>query len=175
VSEPVPSRHLVGAQIHGDPLVRELLDAPLVGVLATFDDGTIHAVPMWFARRGEEIYLATGSGSRKVRNLGRDARATLVVHDSRPGFEVCGVSFAGAADVVTGEEARPLVDLVHGRYVNASAPTGDAVREFLDSDDVAIRFRPRTALTWDERSSAAARQLRESGGALPLVPTDPRP
>jgi hypothetical protein len=30
-------------------------------------------------------------------------------------------------------------------------------------------------MTWDERPSGAARVLRESGTALPLEPTSPRP
>jgi len=175
VSEPVPSSYLQGSDVLEDALVRELLGAPLVGVFATFDDDRIHAVPMWFARDGDRICLATGSRSRKVRNLGRDARATLVLHDSRPGFEVCGASLSGRADVVTGEDARRLVELVHRRYVTPAGEGHESVREFLDSDDVAIRFTPETALTWDERPSAASAALRESGGAVPLVPTDPRP
>ena len=175
MSEPVPSRRLAADEVFEDPLVRELLDARVVCVLATFDDEHIHAVPMWFARQGSEVYLATGSRSRKVRNIGRDARATLVVHDSRPGFEVCGVSIAGRADVVTGEEAATLVDVVHRRYVDARAEHDDRVREFLESDDAAIRFRPESALTWDERGSAGSEALRETDGALPLLTTAPRP
>ena len=173
--EPVPSRSLEAGDVLGDPLVGELLDARLVGVLATFDEGRIHAVPMWFAREGDHVYLATGSRSQKVANLGSDARATLVVHDSRPGFEVCGASLAGRAEVVVGAEARPFVDLVHARYVDPDADHAESVRAFLDSDDVAIRFTPEAAMTWDERPSAASAALRESGGALPLVSTDPRP
>ena len=173
--EPVPSRQLEAAEILEDPLVRELLEARVVGVFATFDDDRIHAVPMWFGRGGNRVYLATGSRSRKVANLARDARATFVVHDSRPGFEVCGVSLTGRAEVVVGDEARRFVELVHRRYVSADGEEHESVREFLGSDDVAIRFTPEAALTWDERPSAASAALRESGGALPLVPTDPRP
>jgi PPOX class probable F420-dependent enzyme len=175
VSEPLPSRYLEAAGVLEDPLVHDLLAARLVGVLATLDDGRIHAVPMWFAQDGEHVCLATGSRSRKVRNLGRDPRATLVVHDSRPGFEVCGASLSGRAEVVFGEEARRLVQLVHERYVDPRADHAESVREFLDSDDVAIRFTPETALTWDERGSPASDALRASGGALPLLPTEPRP
>ena len=46
---------------------------------------------------------------------------------------------------------------------------------FLGSDDVALILRPEEAFTWDERGSEASRALREAGGALPLVPTEPRP
>ena len=76
--------------------MRELVVARIVCILATFDKASIHAVPMWFAQDDDALALATGAASRKVRNLERDPRATLVLHDSRPGFEVCGVSMTGA-------------------------------------------------------------------------------
>jgi len=166
----------MGEAVFDDSLVQELLGARLVAVLSTFDEaGTIHAVPMWFALEARAVLLATGSRSRKVRNLERDAHATLVVHDSRPGFEVCGVSMAGAVEVVSGAAARPLVERVHRRYVTEAAEANELVSVFLDSDDVALRFRPQSAITWDERKSVASKALRDSGAALPLVPTEPRP
>lgn len=174
VSDPALSRALNGDEVLADSLVRELLAARLVAVLATHDpSGTVHAVPMWFAFEGCSALLATASRSRKVRNLEADPHATLVVHDSRPGFEVCGVSIAGTVDVVRGAEATPLIELVHGRYV-ASGPLPAEARAFLESDDVALRFVPETALTWDERASGANAALRAAGLALLLVPTEPR-
>ncbi len=175
VGDPVPSRSLSGGDVFADRLVAELLDARLVGVLATHDRaGHVHAVPMWFARLDRSIVLATGSGSCKVANLERDARATLVVHDSRPGFEVCGVSLAGRAEIVRGDEARPLVAAVHSRYLDEAGAPAEA-RSFLDSDDVALRFLAESALTWDERGSDANAALRAAGTAYPLVTTAPRP
>ena len=171
-AEPATSRPPRSSRIHW---YATCLRRGSIGVLATFDDDRIHAVPMWFACEGDVVYLATGSRSRKVRNLVRDARATLVVHDSRPGFEVCGASISGRAEVVAGAEALRVVDLVHRRYVSADQEHDDSVVEFLDSDDVAIRFRPEAALTWDERGTPASDALRASGGALPLLPTEPRP
>jgi PPOX class probable F420-dependent enzyme len=174
VYEPSESRLLRGEQVLADPLVRALVDARLVCVLATAEpDGRIHAVPMWYASDGDSLVLATGSRSRKVSNLRRAPFATFVVHDSRPGMEVCGASIRGAVDVVTGSAAAPLVERVHGRYVDARAKSLAPVAEFLASDDVALRLRPEEAFTWDERPSEAARVLREAGGALPLLTTEP--
>jgi microcompartment protein CcmK/EutM len=156
-------------------LVQELLAARLVAVLATFDvSGPIHSVPMWCAADEESVLLATGSLSRKVQNLERDSRATLVLHDSRPGFEVCGASIVGRVHVVHGSAARPLIQRVHRRYVHEQVEQHEVVRDFLASDDVALRFRPESALIWDERGSAANEALRAMGAALPLAPTDPR-
>ena len=175
MSEPTPSRRLHGAEIFDDPLVRELVEARLVCVLATGDsDGGIHAVPMWFARDGDALVLATGSRSRKAANVRRDPRATFVIHDSRPGCEVCGALIRGRVDLLRGVAAQSLIELVHRRYVGAGAEAIPAVAAFLSSDDAALRFHPDVAFTWDERASDAARALRESGAALPLLPTEPR-
>jgi PPOX class probable F420-dependent enzyme len=175
VSEPTPSRLLRGADVLADPLVRSLVDARLVCVLATAEaDGRIHAVPMWFARDGDALVLATGSRSRKVSNVRRAPSATFLVHDSRPGMEVCGATIRGPVEVVGGPAAAPIVELVHSRYVDAGARALAPVVEFLASDDVALRLRPEEAFTWDERGSEAARILRAVGGALPLVSTEPR-
>jgi PPOX class probable F420-dependent enzyme len=175
VSQPTPSLELRGGGVLADLLVQELLAARLIGVLATIErDGSIHAVPMWLASSDGEIALATGSRSRKVRNLERDTRATLVLHDSRPGAEVCGVSMRGRVELVRGDSARPLIERVHARYVCVEGLRLPEVREFLSSDDIALRFIPEAAVIWDERPSAAARALREADAALPLESTSPR-
>jgi nitroimidazol reductase NimA-like FMN-containing flavoprotein (pyridoxamine 5'-phosphate oxidase superfamily) len=155
--------------------VLELLAARVVCVLATVDPRhAIHAVPMWFAVEDESILLATGGRSRKVSNLGRDSRATLVVHDSRPGFEVCGVAISGRVELLRGDAGVATIERVHRRYVDAAAEDIDVVREFLASDEVALRLQPESAWAWDERESAANEALRALGGALPLVSTEPR-
>jgi len=175
VSEPLPSRNLEGEAILADSLVRELLAARLVGVLATLEpDGSVHAVPMWVSGEEGEIVLATGSRSRKARNLERDSRGTLVLHDSRPGAEVCGVSLHGRVELIRGSEAAPLVERVHRRYVEPDGLQLPEVMAFLSFDDVALRFHPEVAVTWDERGSDASRALRDSGHARPIEPTTPR-
>jgi PPOX class probable F420-dependent enzyme len=176
VGEPTPSTVLRGDAVFADPLVAELADARLVGVLSTNDaDGFIHSTPMWYARLDDTVVFATSSRSRKLRNLERDARATLLLHDSRPGYEVCGASISGTIEVVKPPDARALVDLVHGRYLAAAAANDTSVLAYLESDDVALLFTPSAAVTWDERESDAARAVRARGWALPLVPTGPRP
>jgi PPOX class probable F420-dependent enzyme len=175
VSEPVPSRVLEGDAILADGLVRELLAARLVAVLATLEpDGSVHAVPMWVSGEDGMIVLATGSRSRKARNLARDSRATLVLHDSRPGAEVCGASLRGRVELIRGDEAAPLVQRVHRRYVEPEGLRLPEVEAFLSFDDVAVRFHPDVAVTWDERRSDASRALRESGHARAIEPTTPR-
>jgi PPOX class probable F420-dependent enzyme len=176
VGELEQSRVLRDEAVFADPLVIELLGARLVGVLATFDPaGAIHAIPMWYAPHDGAVLLATSARSRKVRNLETDPRATLVVHDSRPGYEVCGASIVGSVEVVRAPAAQPLIDRVQGRYVATEAAVDDPTAlSFLESDDVALRFTPTSAFTWDHRASEGSRILRTHGWARPLVTTDPR-
>ena len=175
MSDPVPSKRLHGEAVLDDPLILELLNARLVGVFATLNgDRAIHAVPMWFAPHERSILLATGSRSAKVANIEVESRSTLVIHDSRPGYEVCGVSIMGDAEIVRGVSASPLVGHVHRRYIDESRDVPEAVAAFLESDDVAIRFRPQSAFTWDQRETEANIALRAAAGALPLVTTDAR-
>jgi PPOX class probable F420-dependent enzyme len=175
MSTPTPSRDRDAGATLSDPLVRELLAARLVGVLATLrPEGTIDAVPVWYAAREGSVILATSSRSRKVRNLEAHPRATLVLHDSRPGYEVCGASIAGTVEIVRPPRAQALVDLVHERYLLSEAARDPTVEAFLASDDVALLLTPAASVTWDERASEAAEIVRARGWALPLVPTEPR-
>jgi hypothetical protein len=87
VSQPTPSLELRGRAVFADRLVAELLATRLIGVLATLEhDGSVHAVPMWFAPTEGELLLATGSRSRKVRNLERDPgpRSFSTIHAQAP-------------------------------------------------------------------------------------------
>jgi PPOX class probable F420-dependent enzyme len=175
MTAPTPSRDQDAHATLSDPLIRELLAARLVGVLATLrPDGVVDAVPMWYAQHGGSVVFATGSRSRKVCNLEADPRATLVLHDSRPGYEVCGASIAGTVEVVRAAAARPLVELVHWRYLAAESADDASVHVFLDSDDIALRLTPTASVTWDERGSEAAEVVRARGWGLPLVSTEPR-
>jgi hypothetical protein len=74
-------------------------------------------------------------------------------------------------ELVEGAAAAPLVELVHRRYVTPDGERFPAAAAFLASDDIAVRLHPRSAVTWDERASLAARALRAAGAALPLEPT----
>jgi PPOX class probable F420-dependent enzyme len=175
MTAPTPSRDHDARATFSDPLIRELLAARLVGVLATLrPDGVVDAVPMWYALHEDSVVFATGSRSRKVRNIDVDPRATLVLHDSRPGYEVCGASIVGTVEIVRSAAARLLVELVHWRYLAAESADEESVRAFLDSDDVALVLTPTTSVTWDERGSEAAQVVRARGWGLPLVSTEPR-
>jgi len=61
----------------------DLLDRPEFASLATIEpSGQPHLSVVWFKRDGDDILVSTVRGRRKAVNIDRDARATLLVHDS---------------------------------------------------------------------------------------------
>jgi hypothetical protein len=145
-------------------LARELLDAPLIASLATLEaDGSVHVVPIWYLWDGEAVQMATSSTSRKVRNLERDQRATVMIHDS-PGRRRRSRRHAcGTRRDPRGEAAGGAIHAIHLRYVTAKGLRLASVLEFLAGDDVILRFVPERGSCWDGSGSEAARELRECG------------
>jgi PPOX class probable F420-dependent enzyme len=61
-----------------------LTDVRLAVFTSINRDGSPHTTGLWYELRGDEIILNTGTASKKVRNLRRDARASVCVIDSNP-------------------------------------------------------------------------------------------
>ena len=150
-----------------EPLATELLTSPLVANLATLNaDWSIHLVPVWFLSERLALLVPTSGNSRKARNLERDPRSTVMLHESRGGIDVRGLTLVGHAQIVRGAEAVALNDRIHRKYVSAQGLALERVRDFLASDDVTLRFVVEHATWWDETETDAARDLRESGEAV---------
>lgn len=61
---------------------RELLDAPNVVTVATINpDGSPQTSILWATYDGEDILLSTIESRAKHRNLSRDPRISVIVHD----------------------------------------------------------------------------------------------
>ena len=149
-------------------LVRDLLEQPLVASLGTFNvDGSIHLVAVWFLWDGSGVLVGTSGASRKARNVVRDPRATIMIHDSPGGMDVRGVTLAGRAELLRGDEALARNDAIHEKYVDRTALTLPNIREFLAFDDVTIRLTPERTSFWDEtgtrRRPSCARAAPTSG------------
>ncbi|MFD7920641.1 PPOX class F420-dependent oxidoreductase [Streptomyces sp. NPDC059740] len=63
---------------------RRLLDDPNPAVLATVNaDGSPQTSVVWVCRDGDDLLISSAAGRRKERNLRREPRASLLVHDPR--------------------------------------------------------------------------------------------
>jgi hypothetical protein len=141
-----------------DQEVRDFLDEERTVVCATNGPrGWPHLMPLWFVVRetgpdgGPELWAWTFAKSQKVRNLERDARATLQVEAGEAYAELRGVMFE--CDVVVHRDVdriRKLALELFGRYGGVD----DDVRAMIEQQApkrVALQFVERRQATWDHR------------------------
>lgn len=70
-------------------------------VLSTLDaDGFPHSVPLGYFRHGEEVVCGVRDGTRKVRNVERDPRVSLLVESGSTMADIRGAMVQGHARIV---------------------------------------------------------------------------
>ena len=116
-------------------------------------DGFPHLMPLWFVVRDGEIWAWTYGASQKVKNLERDAHATVQVEAGTEYQELHGVMFKCDVEVIRDtEQVAALGREIFKRY------TGADVGEMVDKQApkrVALRFKERERATWDHRKLGA--------------------
>jgi hypothetical protein len=113
--------------------------------------GWPHLMPLWYIVRDGEIWAWTYAKSQKVRNLERDARATLQLEDGERYEELRGVMIE--ARTVMHRELELVADVgaeILRRYGGASSGPGfeEAVRAQA-AKRVALQFVPSRVASWD--------------------------
>ena len=142
-------------------LARELLAARLMANLATHArDGGIHLVPMWFLWDGEAILIPTNHATQKVRNVERDPSASVMIDDSREGFDLRGITVMGKVTLVRAPDSFGLNRSIHLKYITVAERDSERVDGYLSTDDVTIRLEPVRGYAWDLRHTT-------SGNAAP--------
>jgi PPOX class probable F420-dependent enzyme len=115
--------------------------------------GWPHLMPLWYVVREGEIWAWTYAKSQKVRNLERDARATLQVEDGEQYHELRGVMIEAQTQIhrdieLVSEFGAELFQ----RY--GSGATGPEFMEVVRAQAakrVALQFGAQRTVTWDHR------------------------
>jgi nitroimidazol reductase NimA-like FMN-containing flavoprotein (pyridoxamine 5'-phosphate oxidase superfamily) len=88
----------------GPAEIDKLLSMTLIANLATLeDDGSIHILPMWFLRLGDDICIPTSRQTHKYRNLRARLHASVMIDLSRAGLNLKGVLIRGGVELIEGE------------------------------------------------------------------------
>jgi nitroimidazol reductase NimA-like FMN-containing flavoprotein (pyridoxamine 5'-phosphate oxidase superfamily) len=150
--------------------IDELLSMTLIANLATLDDdGSIHLLPMWFLRIGDDICIPTSRQTHKYRNLQVRPRASVTIDLSREGLNLKGVLIRGRVELVEGEEARKINRLIHLKYVKHEALSDDSVASYLSrGDDITVKVHMDHLVSWNLADSKAGKALRAGGWSRPL-------
>ncbi|HEY9386699.1 MAG TPA: pyridoxamine 5'-phosphate oxidase family protein [Nitrososphaeraceae archaeon] len=150
--------------------IDELLSMTLIANLATLDDdGSIHLLPMWFLRIGNDICIPTSHHTHKYRNLRARPRASVMIDVSRAGLNLKGVLIRGRVELIEGEEARQINRSIHLKYVTPEALSDASVTSYLSKgDDVTVKLHMDRLISWNLASSKAGEALHAGGWFRPL-------
>jgi general stress protein 26 len=128
------------------------LDAQRVVVCATNGPrGWPHLMPLWYVIRDGELWAWTYAKSQKVRNLERDARATLQIETGEQYQELRGVMIE--AETTIHRETEFVA--AFGAELFQRYGAGQAGPDFMDviraqaAKRVALQFAPRRTASWD--------------------------
>jgi len=135
---------------------RQLIETERTVIVTSFGPrGWPHSMPMWFVPRDGELWVWTYAKSQKVRNLERDARATLLIETGFEYTELRGVMIEAEAVI----ERDPEVVFEFGKELTIrysegiSSVEGDAAAAMRAqaAKRVAIHFLPKRVASWDHR------------------------
>jgi PPOX class probable F420-dependent enzyme len=117
-------------------------------------DGFPHLMPLWYVVRDGRLWSWTFAKSQKVRNLERDARATVAVEAGEEYHLLRGVMLTCDVSLHRDPEAVEALGLeIFSRYGGGDAP-GDEVRAMVAAQAakrVGLEFAERDRATWDHR------------------------
>ncbi|MFZ0090365.1 MAG: pyridoxamine 5'-phosphate oxidase family protein [Solirubrobacteraceae bacterium] len=134
--------------------LRTFLDEQRTVICATNGvAGWPHLMPLWYIVRDPDIWAWTYAKSQKIRNLERDARATLAIEAGDEYGELRGVMFESTTEIhrdpelVAGIGAELL-----GRYgSDAVTPEVTETIRAQARKRVALQFVAGATVTWDHR------------------------
>ena len=150
--------------------IDKILSMTLIANLATLgEDDTIHIVPMWFVRLGNDICIPTSRHTRKYKNLKARPYASVMIDISRKGLDLKGALIRGPVELVEGEEARKINHQIHLKYVTEEGLNDPSVASYLSKgDDVTVRIHMEHIVNWNLADSKAWRALRVKGRSRQL-------
>ncbi len=103
------------------PDTRRLLDAPNFGHLSTLmEDGSPKVEPVWLAREGDLVLIATDERTIKGRNMARDARVALSVTSQENPYEQALIR--GRVIEVRPDDGLETLDRISQQYIGAPFP-----------------------------------------------------
>jgi PPOX class probable F420-dependent enzyme len=93
---------------------KDLIDRPSYVTVATINpDGGPQTTLLWAARDGDDILLSTIEGRQKARNLRRDPRVSVLIHDAQDPYRF--VEVRGSV-TITGDGGPELIEALSQAY-----------------------------------------------------------
>jgi PPOX class probable F420-dependent enzyme len=95
---------------------RDLFHGKNFGHFATIGrDGAPHSTPVWIDERDGDVLVNTAAGRAKERNVRRDSRVAISIHDAEDPYRWIEVR-GRVAEFIDGDEAERHIDELSRRY-----------------------------------------------------------
>jgi nitroimidazol reductase NimA-like FMN-containing flavoprotein (pyridoxamine 5'-phosphate oxidase superfamily) len=134
-------------------LIESVLAEAVLARLATTNPKTMqpHVVPVWFAWDGENVWISSFAGTRKIRELKINPRGAVLIESKQEGGKLQAVLLEGSVELVT--EPRQLVSELASRiYIRYLGPDGlnDAEPQswLSDPENLLIKLTPDRIMSW---------------------------
>lgn len=117
-----------------------------VGRLATSSpDGSIHVVPVCYVYEDDVIYVATPIRSKKVKNLRRNPKATLIVDEyTEDWHRLRGIMVLCKASIIeSGEEFKKAKEALYKKFEQYGK-----IYEIKEGELAMIKLMPEKVLSW---------------------------
>lgn len=132
--------------------VKELLQEPLLARLATCNPATMqpHVVPIWYEWDGQWVNVSTFRSTRKVRELQKNPKVSLVVDKDTSGGGSRAVILEGEAELVYDhDQARQIGESIYKRYLGEAGAMAAEPQSWLDDEQhMIVRFKPSKVMVW---------------------------
>jgi PPOX class probable F420-dependent enzyme len=128
------------------------LAEPNLARIATIRDYRPHVVPMWFDWDGESLWMETGLGFQKHKNLIANPSCAVTVDVTEGGLRFKGAILEGVAELITEpvDFVREIATRIYRKYLGDEGIAAPTPREMIDSPHAIIRLRPARIQTWDQ-------------------------
>jgi nitroimidazol reductase NimA-like FMN-containing flavoprotein (pyridoxamine 5'-phosphate oxidase superfamily) len=131
----------------------DFLSRPLLARLATVNPEKMqpHVVPVWYGWDGQSLWISAFRSTRKVRELLKNPRCSIVIDvDGEPGG-VRAVLMEGEAELVTAPQ--PLLEektaWVYTRYLGPEGVLAAEPQSWIkDPENLLIKLTPELIKTW---------------------------
>jgi enoyl-CoA hydratase/carnithine racemase len=141
-------------------VVAELLTGPRAVLVSHLPHGRLHAVPVYFASRGDRLLVSAYRTSQKVVNVRRDPRASVLLEAGSAYHDLRGALLHGRVRVLdlTSPEVAAVSSEIFTRYAGGPAAPADLARfERQATKRVVLEFRWNGEATWDHRGGRSTR------------------
>jgi PPOX class probable F420-dependent enzyme len=139
-------------------VMNAFLSKPVLARIATIRGDWPHVAPMWFDWDGESIWMETGLGFQKQKNLMANPHCAVTIDITEGGLRFKGVILEGDVELIIEPEAfvRETATRIYRKYLGEEGIAAPTPSQMIANPHAIIRLRPQRIRTWDDTRTGLA-------------------